>query len=197
MKILVATHNQDKIREIREKVASLDVTILSPDDFTDFPHVEEDGETLEDNAIKKGLALAKLANLPALADDTGLEVEALDGAPGVYSARYSGPNATYESNCTKLLQEMEGIPEEKRGAKFRTVLAFVEKENIKLFDGIVEGEIITERRGESGFGYDPVFFVPDRGMTLAEMSLQEKNEISHRGRALDKWVQYLKEEKGL
>ncbi|MFH1735965.1 MAG: XTP/dITP diphosphatase [bacterium] len=197
MKILIATHNQDKLREIRVKVASLDVTILSQDDFTDFPHVEEDGETLEANAIKKGLALAKLADLPALADDTGLEVDALDGAPGVFSARYSGPGATYDSNCDKLLREMVGVPDEKRTARFRTVLAFVEKENIKLFEGIVEGTITRERRGSNGFGYDPVFFATEKGMTLAEMSLEEKNVISHRGVALEKWVAFLKHDRGL
>ncbi|MBU1651081.1 non-canonical purine NTP pyrophosphatase, partial [bacterium] len=111
--------------------------------------------------------------------------------------RYSGPGATYDSNCDKLLREMVGVPDEKRTARFRTVLAFVEKENIKLFEGIVEGTITRERRGSNGFGYDPVFFATEKGMTLAEMSLEEKNVISHRGVALEKWVAFLKHDRGL
>ncbi len=124
MKILIASRNPDKLREIQNKVSSLDIQIVSPKDFPNLPEIEEDGDTLEANAIKKAVALHKLTNLPALADDTGLEVEALDGRPGLYSARYAGPEATYQDNVKKLLEELQGIPEERRGAVFRCVLAY-------------------------------------------------------------------------
>ncbi len=193
MKILLASRNKDKLREIREKTASLDVDILSPDDFPDLPDVEEDGDTLEANAIKKALALSKFVNLPTLADDTGLEVDALNGAPGLYSARYAGPDATYLDNVDKLLREMQDVPEGKRSACFRCVLAYVIKEEIHLFEGKVQGIIITEARGISGFGYDPVFYIPEENKTFAEMPLERKNKISHRGLAVDAWVKYIEQ----
>ncbi|RJP81351.1 MAG: RdgB/HAM1 family non-canonical purine NTP pyrophosphatase [Candidatus Zixiibacteriota bacterium] len=192
MKILLASRNRDKLKEVRGKVAGLSLDVLTPDDFPDLPEVEEDGATLEANAEKKALTLHRLTGLPTLADDTGLEVYALDGAPGVYSSRYAGPGATYADNCRKLLQAMEGVPEKRRGAHFRTVLAWIVDGRVRLFDGRVEGRITTASLGSNGFGYDPVFFVPELGKTLAELSLEEKNRISHRGRALDAWVEYLR-----
>ncbi|HDH58257.1 MAG TPA: RdgB/HAM1 family non-canonical purine NTP pyrophosphatase [Bacteroidetes bacterium] len=194
MKILIASRNPDKLREIQNKVSSLDIQIVSPKDFPNLPEIEEDGDTLEANAIKKAVALHKLTNLPALADDTGLEVEALDGRPGLYSARYAGPEATYQDNVKKLLEELQGVPEERRGAVVRCVLAYASGPDVKLFEGAVKGMITDKPQGKNGFGYDPVFFIPEEGKTFAQMPLERKNSISHRGLALDAWVQYLRRE---
>ena len=182
--LLIATRNRDKVREIRTMLAALPVTILTAADLEDVPEVEEDAPTLEGNAIKKAKTLFEATGLPTLADDTGLEVEALGGAPGVYSSRYSGPGATYEDNVRKLLKAMEHIPPGHRRARFRTVVAFVHKGGVETVEGICEGEITTAPRGTQNFGYDPVFFVPELGKTMAEMTMEEKNRISHRGRAL-------------
>ncbi len=184
MKLLVATRNRDKLREIREVLADLDVELLCAADLPDLPEVVEDAATLEGNAIKKALTLHRLTGLPTLADDTGLEVDALGGAPGVYSSRYAGENATYADNVRKLLHELEGVSAEQRTARFRTVAAFAHDGTVETVEGICEGRITTEPRGSGNFGYDPVFFVPEAGKTMAEMTLEEKNRISHRGRAL-------------
>ena len=197
MKILLASRNSDKLREIREKVTSLDIEILTPDDFPDLPEVEEDGATLEANAAKKALTLHRLTGLPTIADDTGLEVDALNGQPGVFSSRYAGPDATYSDNVQKLLKELSSVPGEKRGARFRCVIAFAKDGEIDFFEGEVEGTIALQPVGESGFGYDPVFYLPEQDRTFAELSLQEKNNISHRGLALDAWVEYLKNQDGI
>ncbi|MCX6640121.1 MAG: XTP/dITP diphosphatase [bacterium] len=192
MKILLASRNKDKAKEIREKVQDLDIEILTPCDFPDLPEVDEDGETLEENAAKKGLELHRITHLPTLADDTGLEVDALGGAPGIYSARYAGPQATYQDNVDRLIMEMAGVPLGKRQARFRCVIAFVQDGDVNLFQGRIDGLISQTPSGNNGFGYDPVFFIPEKGKTLAELSLEEKNEISHRGRALAAWVEFLK-----
>jgi XTP/dITP diphosphohydrolase len=189
MKVLLASRNPDKLREIKEKVASLNIQIVTPDDFPGLPEVEEDGETLEENAAKKACTLHELTNLPTIADDTGLEVDALGGQPGVYSARYAGPEATYQDNVRKLIEEMAGVPAEQRGARFRCVIAYVHDEKTELFEGRIDGMISAESAGESGFGYDPVFYVPEDEKTFAQLSLERKNEISHRGRAIDAWVE--------
>jgi XTP/dITP diphosphohydrolase len=152
---------------------------------------------LEANAIKKALALAKYVNLPTLADDTGLEVDALNGEPGVYSARYAGENATNQDNVEKLLREMETVPDGQRTARFRCVLAYVVGEDVKVLEGVVEGEIIRTPKGYDGFGYDPVFYVPQLGKTFAELPLSEKNRISHRGKALNAWASYLRLSKAI
>lgn len=192
MTILFASRNPDKLREVEQKVADLDVRILSPSDFPNLPDIVEDENTLEGNAAKKALALYKLTGFDTIADDTGLEVDALDGRPGVYSARYAGVGATYQDNVNKLLTELSGIPENERGAVFRTVIAYVQGGDLHLFEGEVCGEITEKQMGENGFGYDPVFFLPEEGKTFAELSLDQKNSCSHRGRALDEWVKYLK-----
>ena len=184
MKLLLATRNRDKVREIRSVLADLDVELICAADVPDLPEVEEDADTLEGNAIKKALALHKITGLPTLADDTGLEVEALGGAPGVFSSRYAGPDATYADNVQKLLQAMRDVPESRRQAQFRTVVAFAHDGNVETVEGVCRGVITTEPRGSNNFGYDPVFYVPDLGKTMAEMTLEEKNRISHRGRAL-------------
>lgn len=191
MKVLLASRNPDKLREIKEKVAFLDIQIVTPNDFPDLPEVEEDGSTLEENASKKATILHKLTHLPTIADDTGLEVDALGGQPGVLSARYAGPEATYQDNVLKLIGEMKDIPLERRQAVFRCVIAYVNAGNTELFEGRVNGLISTEPAGESGFGYDPVFYVPEYGKTFAQLSLERKNEISHRGRAIEAWVNFM------
>lgn len=199
MKLLLATNNRDKTREITEMLAGLDVEVVTLADYPDFPATIEDGETLEDNAQKKAREACQHTGLSALADDTGLEVDALDGAPGVYSARYAGEKATYASNCAKLLSEMKDVPPARRGARFRTVMVLqlapldarargghMERRvpDYLITDGVLPGEIATASRGTNGFGYDPVFIDSASKRTLAEMTLAEKNRTSHRYRAL-------------
>jgi XTP/dITP diphosphohydrolase len=179
-KLVLATGNLDKVREISRLLADLDVKILTLADFPGAPDVVEDGDTLEANALKKAREIAAYTGLAAVADDTGLEVEALDGAPGVCSSRYSGPNATYADNVRKA---MENVPFEHRVARFRTVVAFCDGEKEETVDGICYGYISETPRGKGGFGYDPVFYVPEFDQTFAEMSVEQKNSISHRGRA--------------
>ena len=189
MKLVLATHNRDKAREIIDMLSGLDIEIVTLDAYPEFPATIEDGDTLEANALKKAREASEHTGCSALADDTGLEVDALNGAPGVYSARYSGEGATYTSNCVKLLQEMKDVPEGKRSARFRTVMALVLVPREPSFeylmtDGALPGEIATSARGSQGFGYDPVFVDTASGKTLAEMTLAEKNRTSHRYRAL-------------
>jgi len=185
-KILLATHNQDKVKEIRELLKDLDVEIISANDIPELPEVDEDQETLEGNAIKKAKVLSQISGLPAIADDTGLEVDALYGAPGVRSSRYAGDNASYDDNVNKLLLALQDVPADQRTAQFRCVVAIVENGKVETVEGICKGVILSERRGHQGFGYDPVFYVPSMGKTFAEMDIEEKNAISHRGIALRK-----------
>ena len=181
--IVLATSNQNKIREIRELLKDFPVQIKSVADFGPMPEPVEDGATFDDNAYKKALHYAKVLGVPCLADDSGLVVDALDGRPGVYSARYAGPGATDQSNCDKLLAEMVGMAN--RAAHFVCVLSLATPSGPALtWEGRCDGEILGERRGESGFGYDPVFFFPEFGKTFAEVSMGEKSSVSHRGRAL-------------
>jgi XTP/dITP diphosphohydrolase len=178
--LVVASKNPDKIREVEAVLEGLDVGIHIERD-ADWPDVEETEPTLEGNALLKARAVHAATGYAALADDTGLEVDALGGDPGVITARYSGPDATYESNVAKLLRELGGI--EHRRARFRTAVAVVDESGTELVvEGVLEGVIASERRGTGGFGYDPVFEVD--GITLAEMDPAEKNQISHRARAL-------------
>jgi XTP/dITP diphosphohydrolase len=179
-RVVVASKNPDKIREVEAVLARME----HPWEIVrglEWPDVEETELTLEGNAMLKAVAVSEATGLPALADDTGLEVDALDGAPGVHSARFAGPEASYEANVDRLLADMERI--EDRTARFRTAIAFVVPGSAALVvEGVVEGTITTERRGGRGFGYDPVFAVG--GRTYGEMTDGEKNEISHRARAL-------------
>jgi XTP/dITP diphosphohydrolase len=190
-KLVVATRNLDKLREIQAKLQSLPIDVASLTDFSFIPDVIEDQPDLIGNAIKKAMTVAEATGKWALADDTGLEVGALGGAPGVYSARYSGPGATYESNCKKLLDEMRGIPEGERQAQFKTVACLRTHDGLYCVEGVLGGSIAFEKKGEKGFGYDPVFLLPD-GRTLAELSLDEKNRLSHRGRAVEKIIELLR-----
>jgi XTP/dITP diphosphohydrolase len=187
VQLVLATNNEDKIREIKHLFDDLPVTILTRDDFLEFPDVEETGSTLEENALLKARAVAEFCDLPALADDSGLEVDALNGAPGVYSSRYAGENATYADNNRKLLQQLQGVPREKRTARFRCVMAIVWADGTsETVEGVAEGFIAEDTAGDKGFGYDPVFYFPPKGKRFSEMTLEEKNLVSHRGIALQK-----------
>ncbi|MCD6163274.1 MAG: RdgB/HAM1 family non-canonical purine NTP pyrophosphatase [candidate division Zixibacteria bacterium] len=183
--LIIATNNRDKLAEIKDILKRTDIEILSAADFDDFPDVEETGATLEENALLKAQAVWDKYHLPCAADDTGLEVDCLDGAPGVFSSRYAGENATYDDNCRKLLSEVSKALSANRAARFRTVMAFIDSEGVPhTADGTIEGEIIDTKRGDNGFGYDPLFLEPLRGKTLAELDATEKNKISHRHNAL-------------
>jgi len=179
-RVVVASKNPDKILEVEAVLSRME----HPWEIVrglEWPDIEETEATLEGNAVLKAVAVADATGLPALADDTGLEVDALDGAPGVHSARFAGPEASYEANVDRLLADMDGI--EDRTARFRTAIALVVPGSEPLIvDGVIEGTITTERRGDRGFGYDPVFAVGDQ--TYSEMADGKKNEISHRARAL-------------
>jgi len=185
--LVLATRNLDKGRELAALLGDLNIRIRTLADFSDAPEVVEDGATCEANAIKKAMEIARATGRAAVADDTGLEVDALGGRPGVYAARYAGEGATYEDNCRKLLHELKGIPPERRTARFLTVAALALPEgDVRIAHGILEGLIAETPAGLQGFGYDPVFFVPELGKTLAELAPAEKNRISHRARAFTK-----------
>lgn len=188
--ILLASANPHKIEELRQILEPFGIELKSTHDFPCGVEVVEDQPDLEGNALKKARYWNQLTGLPALADDTGLEVDALKGAPGVYSARYAGEHVTYAQNVEKLLRELD--EENNRKARFRTVIAFVDGENEQLFEGSCEGTIIHVPKGEKGFGYDPVFVPSGYKKTFAELCSEEKNSISHRGRALNNFLELLK-----
>jgi len=181
--IVLATNNKNKVKEFQSLTKDFPVTVKCLKDFGPMPEAIEDGETFDDNAYKKALHYAKVLGLPALADDSGLVVDALDGAPGVYSARYAGDNATDWDNCEKLLNAMEGI--ENRTARFQCVLSLATPGGAALtWEGECRGTITTERHGESGFGYDPIFYYEKFAKTFAEIDMEQKSKVSHRGRAM-------------
>jgi len=190
--LVVATRNKGKMLEINALLAGLVDRISSAADFLDFPETIEDGTTFEENALKKAREAARFSGLPALADDSGLVVDALDGRPGVYSARFAGEGAGDAANNALLLSECQNIPDEQRQAAFVCVLAFVTPEGVeRLFTGRVTGRILSAARGEGGFGYDPLFLVDGFERSLAELGLVEKNAISHRAQAFLKFREYL------
>ncbi|HET6725617.1 MAG TPA: XTP/dITP diphosphatase [Gammaproteobacteria bacterium] len=183
-RLVIATGNRGKLAEIRGLLTGVDV--LPQSDFN-IGSVDETGLTFVENAILKARHAAKSTGLPALADDSGLEVEALDGAPGIYSARYAGPAANDQANIKRLLDALHGRPDDERGARFRCVLALMRHGNDPsplIFEGSWNGRIATQPVGDNGFGYDPVFFVPELGKTAAQLLPEEKNRLSHRGQAL-------------
>ena len=195
MQIVLATHNRGKMEEMSAILGHLPVELLALDAFPEIGDIPETGNTLKENAFIKAETVHRLTGLPALADDTGLEVDALNGAPGIYSARYAGADATFDDNYQKILKELHGIPVEKRTARFRTVIAFVNGGEKEWVEGVAEGRIIEEKRGIGGFGYDPIFYYPPLRKTFAELDSVEKNSISHRGKALrnfcgilEKWI---------
>ncbi len=183
--LVVATGNKGKLREIEALLGGFVDSLLSPADFSEFPAVEEDGLTFEENAIKKARAAAMLTGKPVIADDSGLAVDALEGRPGVYSARFAGEGAGDAENNAKLLNELAQVPLEERSAAFHCVIALCFPDGrCCTFDGELRGMILHSPRGTEGFGYDPLFFLPEHKMTLAELPMTIKNEISHRGKAL-------------
>lgn len=187
MELVLATGNRDKQQEMKAFLQDLGLTIRTLDEFPAAPVVIEDGETCQANAGKKAREISRFTGALALADDTGLEVDALGGRPGVFAARYAGAHATYADNCRKLLDELTGVPVDQRGARFLTVVAIADPaSSVEFVEGVLQGRIADHCFGSHGFGYDPVFVVPELGKTLAELTLDQKNRISHRGQALAK-----------
>ncbi|RPI32894.1 MAG: XTP/dITP diphosphatase [Nitrospiraceae bacterium] len=201
MDIILASRNKKKIEELKSIIEACGfsgkdaaVNIYTTEVFPQCEEVEEDGATFEANAVKKAAYIFECSGMTAVADDSGLEVDALDGAPGVFSARYAGEVTDDWANLKKLLREMEGVPDEKRGARFVCCIALATSSGIKTFMGHVEGRIGREPRGEKGFGYDPVFYPEGHDRTFAEMGDDEKASMSHRGRALRELQGYLKKQ---
>ena len=186
-KIVIATSNPHKLLEVKEILKDLPYKIIGLNEFPDIPEIEETGSTLLENSLIKARTVHEITGLPTVADDTGLEVNCLNGAPGIRSARYAGEKATSKDNLNKLLNDLEGVPYGKRQAQFRTVISFVTDLKEHWVEGIVKGIILNEPRGDSGFGYDPIFYIPELNKTFAELSMEEKNKISHRGFALEKF----------
>ena len=184
---MLATRNPNKCAELAALLGDLGIKIRTLADFPDAPEIVEDGDTCRANAVKKAIAIARHTGLPAVADDTGLEVEALGGRPGVHAARYAGERATYEDNWRKLIRELEGVPRQRRRARFITAAAVATPSGkAEVAEGMLEGMIAEAPAGTQGFGYDPIFFVPQLGKTLAQLAPGEKNRISHRARAFSK-----------
>ncbi len=196
-KIVIATMNDHKAREIKSLIGD-HYNVLTQDYFS-IPSVPETGETFEENALIKANHVAEKTHLLTLADDSGLEVDLLNGDPGIYSARYAGPNATDGDNNLKLIKELERYKGEKITARFHSVIAIVDpsKNKQKTFHGIWEGRIKLELNGENGFGYDPLFYLEDIGVTAAELSDSEKNKLSHRGNAMRAATNYLRRKKNM
>jgi non-canonical purine NTP pyrophosphatase (RdgB/HAM1 family) len=196
MKLLIATYNLHKVREIKEildKEYPEKFKVLTPDDVLEkYIEVEEIGTTLEENAFLKSSEFYKLTKLPSIADDTGLEIEALNGEPGVNSARYSGVHGNDAENRKRVLKLMKEVPKEKRKARFRTVICYVDGEQIEFIEGICAGRIINDERGSNGFGYDSLFIPEGFDKTFAEMAPEQKNSLSHRGKAIRNLVKFLK-----
>jgi XTP/dITP diphosphohydrolase len=185
VKVVLATRNKGKLRELVPLLAHLGFDLCTIDEVAPEAELREDGVTFVENALAKARQAARATGLPAIADDSGLEVDAIDGAPGVYSARYAGPGADDDSNNAKLLEALRGVPPAQRTARFRCVAVFVDPARaLELMrDGACEGEVLEAPRGQDGFGYDPLFFVPKVGRTMAELPLEEKNRLSHRATA--------------
>lgn len=187
MKVVFATNNPNKLKEIRAVLTNVEVLSLA--DININTEIPEDYETLQENALQKAQFIYDRCNIPCFADDTGLEVDALEGRPGVYSARYAGPDCSPEDNMDLLLKEMQNV--EDRSAQFRTVIAFTDGKIQKYFEGQVDGDILKEKSGSKGFGYDPLFTPNGYDISFAEMSQDEKNTISHRGIAVRKFSDWL------
>ena len=184
MKVVIATHNKDKLKELQKGLSSLSIDLMDLSSFSNIGEIVENGDTLKENALIKAKTVYDLTGIPAIADDTGLEVDALGGKPGVYTARFAGENCSYMDNVNKMLEVMKKIKKPERGAIFKTVMAFYDGNQELFSEGVVKGIIAEEKKGLGGFGYDPIFYVVEEGKTFAEMTIEKKNIISHRGRAI-------------
>ena len=196
MKIVIATRNRHKAVELQTLLHGVGYDAVRLDEIDPdgkIPEVEETGITFKENALLKAHAIAKATGLPSVADDTGLEVDALEGAPGIFSARYAGENCTYEDNVKKLLRELSDVADDRRTARFKTVAVYVHKETELSAEGVVEGVITEKAEGVGGFGYDPVFSVLDMKKTYAQHADEEKNRVSHRGKAIRSLIEKLRE----
>ncbi|WP_347549384.1 XTP/dITP diphosphatase [Pseudalkalibacillus hwajinpoensis] len=191
--LLIATKNEGKVKEFKRRFESAGLEVKSLLDLDEAPDVAETGSTFAENAVLKAEAIMRLTNQIVIADDSGLVVDALDGDPGVYSARYAGPEKDDQANIDKVLTELKDIPKERRTASFQCLLAVaIPGKGTEVFSGTCMGSIAFERSGDFGFGYDPIFYLPTHGKTMAELSPEEKDAISHRGQALDRLEEGLK-----
>lgn len=193
-KLVLASNNAGKVREFNQLLGGTDLEVVPQSEFG-VADIEETGLTFVENAILKARNAAAHTGLPAIADDSGLEVDALDGAPGIYSARYAGTDASDEDNLRKLLQAMKNIPDERRSARFRCLMVYMRHASDptpQIFQGTWEGKILHQPQGNNGFGYDPIFFVPEENAASAQLASEVKNRLSHRGQALRQLVQHLK-----
>jgi len=193
LKLVLATHNSDKVLEFKTGLNHVNIDLLPLDQFSNMGEIEETGTTLKQNAKIKAETVFNITQTPTIADDTGLEVDALGGVPGVYSARYSGENATYDDNVNKLIKEMVSVPIQNRTATFRTVICYRDKERELYTEGVIKGIITEKPKGNNGFGYDPIFYISKFNKTMAELTPEEKNTVSHRGNAIRKFRKLLKE----
>lgn len=193
MDLVIASRNKGKVSEIRALLRGLPITVRSIDDYSGIPEIKETGQTFEENAAIKAQSIFKTTKTAVLADDSGLEIDALGGKPGIYSNRFGGEGLSDVEKCRLILSLMENIPEDKRSARFRTAVCIIDRNGNSYFtEGVCEGVITHEPVGDNGFGYDPIFHLPDIGKTMAQLSQEEKNAISHRGRALRDAVEVLK-----
>ncbi len=194
MNLLVASNNLKKLKELQELLKNFPIKLLSLQNFQDVTEIEEDGTSFRENAEKKALGFAKQTDCLTLADDSGLSVDYLNGAPGVYSARFSGPEKDDFKNCNKLLELLKGVPEAKRSASFHCAVALATPSRVLcVAEESVSGRIAERMRGKSGFGYDPLFFYPEFGKTFAEIPPAQKHSVSHRGKALRRMKEFLRD----
>lgn len=195
--IILATNNKSKVKEISEMMSGRDITFVSLADAGINADVEETGTTFEENALIKAREICKLSGKPSISDDSGLEIDALDGAPGIYSSRFMGEGTSYDIKNNALLEKLENVEDEKRTARFRCCMALVLPDGREFVtEGAMEGIIAKEQRGSNGFGYDPILFIPEYNRTSAELSSDEKNKMSHRGNALRKMIEIINRELG-
>ena len=195
MDIILATHNLDKCKELKQSFKNTSLNIYTLKDFPEIGEIIEDGSTLQENAFIKSRTVFKLTNIPTISDDTGLFVEALNGKPGIFSARYAGEECSYSDNVNKLLNDIKNINQSNRGAQFKTVVTYVSKDLELVAEGSVKGIITNKPIGVNGFGYDPIFYVQKINKTFAEMDINEKQKISHRGQAINNLYQLFKDYK--
>jgi len=191
--IIISSSNKHKISEIITTIQPFFDKIYSLSDFPDIKDIKEDGTSIVENSFIKSRVAFNHTKIPSMADDTILEVDHLMGDPGIYTARYAGENATYEDNMNKLIKNMKGIPFPERTARFKTVVTYVDGINDFFVEGCLEGQILEDKQGDSGFGYDPIFYASEQNISLGNMSLEEKNKISHRAIAIEKFANKIKE----